>query len=321
MSIAVAGETQFGMGTIVSNVGMIMDVASTPPPSLSVLCADVSGSARLHEKLGDAEALRAVDRCVKRMERAIDGFGGRVLKSVGGEVMAAFDSVDEACQAAVDMQQRVADIPPVSGVKLAIRVGFSYGPLNEQGDSLEGESVNAAVYLVGLALPGQVLTNLAAHEGLSSVLREATRNVTATLTNGRPLGMEVFEVVSSETATPAEKLVDTSEQSCAPISLRYRDKVIVLDESNPLVRLGRGAECDVLVHDRRASRHHAQIERRGDRVFLVDNSTNGTFVTLNGKPELFLRGEECVLYGKGTICFAASASSKGADCAEFEQLG
>ena len=320
MSIAVAGETQFGMGTIVSNAGMIMDVVSTPPPSLSVLCADVSGSARLHEKLGDAEALRAVDRCVKRMERAIDGFGGRVLKSVGGEVMAAFDSVDEACQAAVDMQQRVADIPPVSGVKLAIRVGFSYGPLNEQGDSLEGESVNAAVYLVGLALPGQVLTNLAAHEGLSSVLREATRNVTATLTNGRPLGMEVFEVVSSETATPAEKLVDTSEQSCAPISLRYRDKVIVLDESNPLVRLGRGAECDVLVHDRRASRHHAQIERRGDRVFLVDNSTNGTFVTLNGKPELFLRGEECVLYGKGTICFAASASSKGADCAEFEQL-
>ena len=320
MSIAVAGETQFGMGTIVSNVGMIMDVASTPPPSLSVLCADVSGSARLHEKLGDAEALRAVDRCVKRMERAIDGFGGRVLKSVGGEVMAAFDSVDEAYQAAVDMQQRVADIPPVSGVKLAIRVGFSYGPLNEQGDSLEGESVNAAVYLVGLALPGQVLTNLTAHEGLSSGFRDATRNVTATLTNGRPLGMEVFEVVSSETATPAEKLADASEQSCAPISLRYRDKVIVLDENNPLVRLGRGAECDVLVHDRRASRHHAQIERRGDRVFLVDNSTNGTFVTLNGKPELFLRGEECVLYGKGTICFAASASSKGADCAEFEQL-
>ena len=39
MSIAVAGETQFGMGTVVSDIGLIMDVTS---PSLSVLCADVA---------------------------------------------------------------------------------------------------------------------------------------------------------------------------------------------------------------------------------------------------------------------------------------
>ena len=49
MSIPVAGDEQFGLGTIVSNIDMDMDAASTPSPSLSILCADVSGSARLHE--------------------------------------------------------------------------------------------------------------------------------------------------------------------------------------------------------------------------------------------------------------------------------
>lgn len=233
--------------------------------------------------------------------------------------MAVFDSADEACQAAVDMQHRVEDLPPVSGVKLAIRVGFSYGSVNENGGSIDGDTVNAAAHLVGLALPGQVLTNLPAQSGLSHSWQVTTRDISATLTNGRPSGMNVFEVVSSESALPVERGVAISAQHCAPLNLRYMGKVIVLDKDNPVVRMGRDAESDVLVRDRRASRHHALIELRNDRIFLVDNSTNGTFVTLTDKPELFLRREECLLYGKGTICFAASASSKGADCAEFEQ--
>jgi hypothetical protein len=49
-------------------------------------------------------------------------------------------------------------------------------------------------------------------------------------------------------------------------------------------------------------------------------STNGTFVTLNGQPELVLRKEECVLHGEGVICFAASANSPEADLVKFEQF-
>ena len=85
--------------------------------------------------------------------------------------------------------------------------------------------------------------------------------------------------------------------------------------------LGRRPYNDIVIENLAVSGEHAVIILADGKVSIEDlRSTNGTFVTLNGKPELFLRGEECVLYGKGTICFAASASSKGADCAEFEQL-
>ena len=62
--------------------------------NLCVLFADVSGSTRLYEKLGDKEALHAVERCINRMTRATEQFKGRVIKTIGDEVMAVFDSAE-----------------------------------------------------------------------------------------------------------------------------------------------------------------------------------------------------------------------------------
>ena len=47
-----------------------------------VMFADVSGSAGLFERLGDTEAMHAVERCLKRMKRSIDGYRGRTLQIV-----------------------------------------------------------------------------------------------------------------------------------------------------------------------------------------------------------------------------------------------
>ncbi len=282
------------------------------PHSLSVLFATVSGNARLHEKLGGAETLRAVERCRKRMERAIDGFGGRIVKAAGDEVMAVFNLADEAFQAAVEMQQRVADLPPVSGVKLAIRIGFSHGPVSESADGLTGETVKTAALLAGLAQPEQVLTSVQARGFLSPAMRRSTRALETLAANGA-----VYELVAPDASAPAAKL---STPQGTRLCLRYGGRDVNLDDGKQVIQMGRDAESDVVINDRRASRNHAQIERRGDRIMLIDTSTNGTFITLPGQPELFVRHEECVLHGKGVISFAASASSPDADCAEFEQL-
>lgn len=84
---------------------------------------------RLIEKLGETEASHAVERCLARMERAVLGCAGRIVKQLNGELLALFDRADEAAQAAIDMQVRVADLPPISGVKLAVRTAFSCGTI------------------------------------------------------------------------------------------------------------------------------------------------------------------------------------------------
>jgi class 3 adenylate cyclase len=290
---------------------------------LSVLFADVSGSTKLYEKLGDTEALRAVDRCLKRMERAVEGFRGRIVKNIGDEVMAVFEKADDAFQAATEMQQRITDLPPVSGVTLAIRVGFYHGSVIEEGGDVFGDSVNTAARLAGLAKAGQILISGQTQTQLSPLLQLSTRDLDQMSVKGKAEELHVFEVIwqeSEELTMKAESIRPGVGVRGVRLCLRYDGDVIILDEKRSSLNMGRDAECDLTVRDRRASRNHAKIERRGEKFVLSDQSTNGTFVTFANEPELFLRREEVVLRGSGIICFAASANSPEADCAEFEHL-
>lgn len=329
----VLNEDSYGTGTVVSGAMAAMILEELDPRS-SVLFAALLGSARLHEKLGSAEALRAVDRCTKRMERAIEAFGGRVVKVVGDELLAIFHTADDAAQAAVEMQQRVADLPPVSGVHIGIRIGLSHGVAHEAQDGVAGEAVDVAVRLAGLAKSAQILTCAQTVDSMTSPLKQAVQAVEAGQCEDMASGLVVFEVIHDAghglpltAATSPVHVVTPVAQQAEPVieaqgrlQLRYAGKTFVVDENNPFISLGRDAESDLMIHDRRASRHHAFIERRGNKVVLVDKSTNGSFVTENGQKEIFLRRKEWALQGKGLICFAASAKSSEPDCAEYELI-
>lgn len=323
MSVTGGGPSApFGTETEFTSIGAGM---GKKEKMLSVLFSDVSGSTRLYEKLGDTEALRAVDRCLKRMERAVESFRGHIVKNIGDEVMAVFTSADDAFQAATEMQQRITDLPPVSGVKLAIRVGFHHGPVIEEGGDVFGDSVNTAARLAGLAKAGQVLISGQTQTLLSSLLQQSTRDLDQMSVKGKAEDLHVFEVIWQESDELTMKAVSIRPTAATGgqgtrLCVRYAGEVIMLDEKKSSLNMGRDAECDVTVRDRRASRQHAKIERRGEKFVLSDQSTNGTFVTVANEPELFLRREEIVLRGSGLICFSASARSPEADCAEYEHL-
>lgn len=292
---------------------------------LSVVFVVVAGSQRLFEKLGGTEALHAVDRCMKRMQRGIDGFHGQIMKAGRDDLTAIFANANDACQAAIAMQRRVADLPPVSGVQLAIKVGFHQGAAIEEMGEFLGECVNTAESLAGLASAGQVLTNSATWALLSPHLQSSTRLLKNLSIAGQPAERQVFEVLWREHASNAAKVIVDHPQ--APVKeqelrlcIRYRLSVKVLDKHRPHLLMGRDLSCDIAIHDRRASRNHALIERRGEHFVIKDTSTNGTFVTINGEPELLLKHDELVLHGSGVIAFASPMGSPGADIAEFEHL-
>ena len=73
-----------------------------------------------------------------------------------------------------------------------------------------------------------------------------------------------------------------------------------------------------MVADRRASRHHARIERRRGKFLLVDHSSNGTSVRVAGEHEVVLRREELMLRGSGQIALGHSTGDPDAVLVEFE---
>lgn len=292
---------------------------------LIVMFADVSGSTALFERLGDKEAMHAVERCLKRMKRSIDGYKGKTVQIVGDELLAAFEQAEDACQAAIDMQQRIADLPPVSGLKLTIRIGLHYGSVLEETDRLTGSAITTAARIAGIARRDQILC--------SSLLVGTLPKQTVIAADAMP---DLGTVQEEDAALPLFQIHWPSYQggghsllsSLPPIGspassrlcLRYRGKAFLLDEKTPVLTIGRDLGCKLVVDDRKASRQHARIERRGDGFYLVDTSTNGSFVEINGRQEVMVRRNDMPLEQSGRITFGGTGNDPVAESADFEHL-
>ena len=90
----------------------------------------------------------------------------------------------------------------------------------------------------------------------------------------------------------------------------YMDsKSVVLNSTRPSARIGRDPLADLVVGDTQSSRRHAEIELRGDKFVLIDRSSNGTFVQIEGEREFLLSREEVVLRGRGQFALGRSCAN------------
>src|SRR6266436_6769798 len=255
------------------------------PVHLAVLFADITGSTRLYEKLGNARALECVGLCLNIMRESALGCGGRVVQTIGDEVLCVFPTASAATQAAAEMQSRMEMQEPVSGQRLQIHIGLQFGPVLEEGQDVFGDCVNVAARMVKMAKPSQIIA-----------------------------GGECVE----ELTYMASRAPGPPKQPQVRLCLRHGGKEMILGPGRDLIRLGRENSCDIVIADRKASREHARIERRRDKFVLVDVSSNGTFVTFQGEPEMAVKREEVVLQGRGTISFGHPYSADPTEVAAFE---
>ncbi len=75
----------------------------------------------------------------------------------------------------------------------------------------------------------------------------------------------------------------------------------IVDAGYPSLAIGRDADCDVVVETPYVSRRHATIEHRNGKIYVVDRSTNGTYLSRVAGSVLYLHDELGMLEGRGTI--------------------
>ena len=289
--------------------------------NLAILFADISGSAKLYENLGDAEALETVERCLSTIKQVCADGGGRVIKTIGDEVMAVFPTADSAAHAATNMQVRISAQRTSRGGPLAIHVGFHFGPIIEEGTDVFGDSVTVAARLSSLARAGQTFTSAQTVAELSPLVRSLTRDQDAHTVKGKQTDIGVFELLWQESDDERTMLSTRQVPRLAQLKLMHGEREIELGPAASVLTLGRDAQNDVIIADRKASRLHARIERRRDKFVLIDHSSNGTYVTVEGEAEMVLRREELVLRGQGRICFGHAYEADTAEFVSFNCLG
>jgi len=95
------------------------------------------------------------------------------------------------------------------------------------------------------------------------------------------------------------------------LKLTHAGETVVADDST-VVRIGRDATNEVVVATENASRLHARIYSRDGQFMIADQSTNGTFLMVDGTArEVRLRRTEAVLGERGWIGIGKSAASHG----------
>ena len=277
----------------------------------AVLFADVSGSTKLYETAGDQVAKAAIDQCIRIMTDCTNTAKGRVIKTIGDEIMATFPSADAAADAAIEIQSAISELKPVGNTKIGIRIGFNWGPIVTADGDIFGDAVNVASRLSHVAVKGQIITARDTVMLMSPMLKSATRKITNIQIKGKAAEVEVYELMwqQSEDATTMAAARSVYKPKKTTLRLVLQGQEHVLSDALTAVSMGRDASAELVIKDRMASRSHGKIERRLDKFVLTDHSANGTFVMVDGDKEVVLRREEFTLRGRGWICFGQSKTT------------
>jgi adenylate cyclase len=275
-----------------------------------VLYADMSGSTRLHQTAGDVTADAAVELCVKLFAALTEQHGGRMVKALPDEVVAIFPDAGNAGLAARDIQLGLHEMAPVEKVRLGVRIGLHYGPVEEQDGDVVGDAVNLAARLAEMASKGQIIASMETVDRLTPMQKMDCRKLYSMPVKGRDQEVAICELTWSDTddATQVMAAHATTDAGEA-LRLVYRTRVVMVSPQRPAVGLGRDAEADLVVSDRMASRAHCDIEQRNDGFVLADHSANGTYLSIDGDREVVLRREEAMLRGHGFIALGQSRST------------
>jgi hypothetical protein len=169
------------------------------------------------------------------------------------------------------------------------------------------------------AKAGQIMITSAMVERLAPEWQSAVRQIDVATLKGKTSEDELFEVLwQKEDATsmlPAIALGNAAsreKQRVRRLRVRFQGEEIVVDDSRTNIAIGRAEENDIVVKGNLISRLHARIEFNRNKFLLIDQSTNGTFVTTREGEEAFVRRDSMQLKGEGLIGFGRVPESGSA---------
>jgi adenylate cyclase len=272
---------------------------TSPTPDAAVLFGDVSGSTALYRQVGNERAQELIEKTLDLLRQSTTREKGRVVKTIGDEVMCRFPDASSAARAAIDMQRRVQALPVDPKARLKVRIGFAYGPTVERAGDVFGDVVNVAARLAAMAKADQILTTEATMAKFDRDLRASSRLFDKTPVKGIKEEVSVVQVLwEARNQTVLVKTGPTNTVMAQKLELSCQDQRWTLTPPELPRWIGRSEECEMPLEAPFASRKHVRLEYRRGKFMLVDESSNGTYVEMEGNV-VYVRNEAFALVGEG----------------------
>jgi class 3 adenylate cyclase len=137
----------------------------------AILSADVTEYSRLMRE-DETATIRTLTAYREVMTTLVKQHHGRVVDTVGDNLLAEFASVVDAVQGAVAIQKEIktrnAQVP--ESRKMVFRIGINLGDLVVEGDRIYGDGVNIAARLEALADSGGICISRTAYDQIEDKL-------------------------------------------------------------------------------------------------------------------------------------------------------
>ncbi|RJP84043.1 MAG: adenylate/guanylate cyclase domain-containing protein [Desulfobacteraceae bacterium] len=301
---------------------------NTQTDTLAVLFADIAKSTAIYETLGDQRAQTLIESCLTLLKKVTGKFNGVVIKTIGDELMCTFPTARDAVSAAKEMNQTltlasVVDDPACRPPN--IYVGIHYGPVILEKGDVFGDTVNVAARIAGFKKQRQILISEQTADALPPDLRSSVKCVDHTTIKGKTGEFTVYEFIWEAqdltiiVSQPMESLF--SREQPAKLELVFHSQTVTIGPEKHGVSLGRQTHNDIVIDTQYASRSHARIEYRRGKFFLMDQSSNGTYILYPATGDTFhIRQEEIQLNGSGIICPGRQPEANRPDTLSFRLL-
>lgn len=288
---------------------------------VAILFADISGSSALYDLLGNETALRLVTRTLDILTREMALRRGKLIKTIGDEIMCIFPDAVTAYDAACAMQQAVEDQRPGGDHPIFIRIGMHFGDVILEGGDAYGDTVNIAARVTAITRARQIMTTQAVVDLLPEKFRAQALPVMRTGFRGKAETTKVFQISWEREDTTRTRIGMSAfrkpAESRNELVLRYHQTVLTLDEKKKLLILGRGEDCGLMIRDNLASRQHARIEYNFGKFLLSDHSVNGTYIRFSDNQVIQLVHQQIVLHGAGTLSLGKPFSESPTEVIEY----
>ena len=270
----------------------------------AIMFADIAGSTRLYNQLGDDKAELLISTRLDIMCDITASNNGRVIKKIGDEIMCQFPTAEDAALAATEMH--IKKITSDNVEPLNIRVGLHYGNTIARDNDIFGDAVNIAARMAAIAKANQSITTEGFVRLLSSESKSKTRLFDSARVKGIDKEIKIYQILWEEgnvtTFATAQHILQVSQANLSIVLKVNGEEHFYTDsDMNTAISIGRDNACDITVDAKFASRSHVDLEFRRGKFVLLDHSTNGTYVRLNDQNDIFIRREELPLIGEGYI--------------------
>lgn len=287
---------------------------------LAVLFADICDSTALYDSLGDDMARRLISRCIALMTNEIPARQGRLIKTLGDEIMCVFPSPSTAVRAACAMQTAIDNDSVSNDRPLRVRIGFHYGDVILEGDDVFGDTVNVAARVAAITRGGQIMTTHAVVQALPPDLQSAARQILRTEFKGKQEQLDIYQIEWESDDLARTRITVAPQQPkeyLDELTLSYGGRSFTVNKDRRQLTLGRTEPCHIVVQSDFASRQHARIEFRFGKFVISDESTNGTYIRFSDGNEVRIAREEVILQGTGTISLGQAHAKSPPELVEF----